>query len=393
MSDFSTTAEILFTPDEASLQNVREQVEEIGPIAVEYEPTRNPIAADGGRRGGARSGGTGPSVTSGTSASEPEGVVGILAESLEVQEAMLDHLDDINEDTDLLGMPGGGGGDGIFSFLFDEGGDIVGGLGEQLTNVVGDSVGTAIGNALTDESVSVEEPDWVPIEVEDPGEAPVDAPDSIGVDSPESIPVDAPNSIGVNAPDSIGVDDPSPLEVEDIGEIPVEDVKEIPIEDVGELPVEDSSMSVDVSVSVDGAGLGGGGPRGFGEWVNQKVNQIPMVGDEIADLDRRGTNLLRKAIPGGPGPMRRPEEIQQSQRSASGRANVQVSASSGGRDVTVNNRTQSKVTVDPSGLDSLRKDILSAVEKGHQENREELQSEIDAIEKELQRLKDDLTRR
>ena len=386
--EFSTTAEILFEPDEGSLRSVRKQVEEIGPVTVEYESTRNPIAADGGRRGRGRRG-TGASVTAGTSASEPGGVVGILAESLEVQEAMLDHLDDINEDTDLLGMSGGGGGDGIFSFLSEEGGDIVGGLGEQLTNVIGNSVGTAIGNAFTDKSVSVKKPDWVPIEVEDPGEVPVnepgkvdvDAPDSIDVDSPESIDVDAPDAIDVDAPGSISVDDPSPLSVEDTT---------LPVEDVDPLPVEEPTVTVHIE-----GGRGGDSSSSDGQTTDSNRFKEFGGGFSLADI---GFDFGLATANGGDTGFKFNVGPSVGMNLGTGRFNSAPSTGSpstgarDARDVSVSTRSNTSVTVDPRGMSDLRKDILSAVKDAQRETREELQSEIDALEKEFQRLRDDITR-
>ena len=267
MSEFNVTASLQAVVDESSLRTAEQTIaDRLGNVTVDVDTGAGAStpAADGGTASQslARSAGnTGPSVTGGTSAAEPEGLSDILTAQLEVQESLLEAVEDIN---------GGGGGlfgeGGILSLVSETavsaGGEVAGTTGEVLASAVGPAVGSAIGSVLpgllgqddsggpgVSGSVSLQRPDWVPLAVEDPGTVSVEdagdvavdltrpqwlplqvsEPSEVPVEDLDTIPVEDVTPLGVNDPSPLGVSDPSPLSVESVEPIPVNAPESIPV--------------------------------------------------------------------------------------------------------------------------------------------------------------------
>ena len=251
MSEFNVTASLQAVVDESSLRTAEQTIaDRLGNVTVDVDTGAGAStpAADGGTASQslARSAGnTGPSVTGGTSAAEPEGLSDILTAQLEVQESLLEAVEDIN---------GGGGGlfgeGGILSLVSETavsaGGEVAGTTGEVLASAVGPAVGSAIGSVLpgllgqddsggpgVSGSVSLQRPDWVPLAVEDPGTVSVEDAGDVAVDltRPQWLPLQ--------------VSEPSEVPVEDLDTIPVEDVTPLGVNDPSPLGVESVTLSVE----------------------------------------------------------------------------------------------------------------------------------------------------
>ena len=239
MSDLPISGVLDVTVDEASKRAAQKEIEEdLGHLSVGVD------ARSGGGRGGNVRG------------REQAMARRLASESNEIAESQLEELELIYERVDEIADTQGGGllaggGDGVLGLLTDVGGDAAGEVGGAgaLTGAAAALSGaataltgaaTALGaggaiNGLSEliggSSVTVAEPDWTPIGVENVGELSVEEP-----------------RLSVNDPSPLGVDDPSPLTV-------APDYT-APLDPDYVAPIQDDPIPVEVSVSVDG-GSGG----------------------------------------------------------------------------------------------------------------------------------------
>jgi hypothetical protein len=294
----------------------------------------------------------------------------------------------LEEIEDKVGTGGGGGGilDDVLGAVVETGGDAALEISDTATDAFTDTVGTALGNVIANSvssselsvedagPLTVEKPDWVPLAVE--------AVDPLPIQTP-TLDVTDPSPLGVADPSPLAVADPSPLAVESPSPLPVED-RTFPVEDVDPLPVEDVGP-ISVEVSVNGSGSGSGSNRGLdggngGRWgVGVRGgSSFLQLGDsgEGAGIRFGGPN---SEVSIGTGSYSTP-----SRRSGGGSTQV--------RDVSVSTNSETSVTVDPTGLNSLRDDVLKAFEDAQQDVKDGLQSQIDDLEAQLEDLRDEIRR-
>lgn len=235
-SEFSTTASLEIVIDRASARRAKDDLHEYfgdtaATAAVQPAPSDLQVEATTASM-------SGPSVTAGMSASEPQNVGSVLTDQLEVQEAMWETLDDVEDHVGKL--DGGLFGGSITDILVETGGgaagevsgELISELPDTLGDVLGTTLGTTLGNVIADfiptgdtSSVSIDKPKWVPLPVESPGDIDVnvDEPGEVGVEKPEW-------SVDVEDPEPLAVDDPSPLSVEDIPPIEVPEIPPLSVD-------------------------------------------------------------------------------------------------------------------------------------------------------------------
>ncbi|ELZ84393.1 hypothetical protein C453_12641 [Haloferax elongans ATCC BAA-1513] len=320
--EFGAGATLAVEVDRQSLRHTREVIQDgIGDVEVAVRP--GAMSPSVRMDGGTASAGGGDATLSmladevqrhGERRSK-EAALGrqLQSSQLEVQKAIWETLDDIAHDVD--GLEGGGILGGGIADLFLEGGagaagEVVGELAGELPDTLGDVLGTAagevLGRAVSDllptgdaSSVSVEEPEWTPLQVETPGDVGVDQPQwgvevekpgwKISVEEPpgnEPAPHDRginpdplldpisnlfdDNELQIPKPDwiPISVDDPSPLSVEEVDPLQVEEIEPISVSVSVSTTPGDTSSTTDPSqdgemVAVD-TGTLRAGPEGAG---------------------------------------------------------------------------------------------------------------------------------
>ncbi|QLH78671.1 hypothetical protein HZS55_15855 [Halosimplex rubrum] len=287
MTEFETTAEVVAKLDDRSLRQARDDLEEA--------LTADPVTVDvrgGGRGGGIADGGRDEATQALRSMERAWDQNLRLADDRNVYlREIMEALDARGQGTGSGGGPGGGPFGGIFETITNLGDDVAGagaltgaasaltGSATSLTTAASalmtaaatDGADTILDTIFGDNSVSVEKPNWVPLQVEQVGPLPVDTPSTLSVEQPV-LEVDDPSPLGVETP-TLGVKDPSPLGVEtptlgvkDPSPLGVESVDPLPVEHVDPLPVDVPSAEIPVEdvgpirVVVSGDGARGGRP-------------------------------------------------------------------------------------------------------------------------------------
>ena len=400
MADFSTTASLELT--EASLQAAEQTIaDRLGTVSVAVEADAPAPAPDAGAASQSLSsaGGAGPSVTGGTTASEPEGIGATLTALLEVEESALEELEDLN---------GGGGGlfgeGGVLSLVSETavnaGGEVAGTTGEVLAGAVGPAIGSAVGSALPEllgqgggsdvsGSVSVTEPEWAPLAVEDPGTVSVEGVDDVevGLTKPEWVPLNAPKPgwvpVAVDDPSPLGVSDPSPLGVE-TPTLPVEQPtlsvnapESIPVSfptGQGQQPVSQQGPDQGFADSViEGAGKGAAAGSGLGVAAG-------FAGGPFAPVSVPAGGVAGGAIGGTIGGVAGGIDFLDEQFQSRSRRVGSVQQQPA--EVSITNRPQYDLTVE---LDRDR--IRRIVEDAQRDNLQELEDRVDDVEREVDRVR------
>lgn len=164
MSDFSTTASIEVELDRSSLRSVRGELEDLGAVEVGVPDGGTPAAQSGG---------------GGRQRRRRRREFRWSRQRTEHLEEIVDVLGDIEEN-----VGGGGGGMGILGDMLGVGaGGVAGGITSGLTSgaataigaAAGSAVGSVVADELSDASVQLEEPEWAPLLVEKPEWVPLEA--------------------------------------------------------------------------------------------------------------------------------------------------------------------------------------------------------------------------
>lgn len=309
MSDFETEATLSLVVQERELQQARQTIEDgIGDVEVG-------VAGDGG------GGGRPPEMQTDGGSSRQQ------RRNRREHRWARSRTNDVEDILELLERAdlGGGDGGGLAGGLLDFGGSLGGALAGAIPAGIGAAVGSAVGpviaQELSDAEVSVgelgEEPEWVPIQVDEPDwsidvEEPDDGLDedlfpslddlptlgipdidplsvrepTLDVDSPDSIPLSHPETIAVDDPSPLAVSDTHlPLEVEEVGEIPVEEPSEIPVEDVG--PIEVVVSVPDTAPRSDDSARTStdSGTINEDDAFQRGIRRVPFVGGLLGDAD------------------------------------------------------------------------------------------------------------
>jgi hypothetical protein len=372
MTDFQTTADILFEADQDSLRSIRDEVESIGPLTVEYQPSPNPAARSAGRTDGGRGSVGGRQTRS------------ILTDIRDLQEDTLIQLEDM---ADTMGGGGVGGGplEVITGVIGDVGGEAAGATAETVGSVGGTAAGSALGT-LAGELLAGTigsgdgAPKPVPIASEDTPVAVEDA--TLDVETP-----------------TLDVDDPSPLTIDDTNlPLPVERVDPIPVDAPRSIPVRmpDSRAMrpADTTVRATATAISGGG-GGERQRQSQRLrpleqaafradqfgSRVPILGDIAGGIfgfsEEFATALPGGSPPGRPSPVLGLPAEPESQRTASS------AGRGGGIDADINATRRSTITVDVSGVDRLKQDVIDEVERMHDQDIRELERELDKLRRAL----------
>ncbi|MDQ2053232.1 hypothetical protein [Halobellus sp. H-GB7] len=389
MSEFAATASLDVAVNQASLRSARQTVEDsIGNITVD-------VATDGGAagaasRGLANAGGGGPSLTGGTTATEPEGIGNTLTQSLEVQESILEEVEDINS------QGGSMIGDMVSNFVTEAGpsaagdfaGEAVGAVADTIGGALGPAIGTVIGDALSNAtsgdvsgSVSLTKPEWVPLRVARPGWAP------LGVSKPKwDVGVSKPSwEVGVARPDwEIGVAKPdwAPLEIEDVEPIPVDAPESIPVTvdtPRQRQPPTTPPNSTESEKTLLG-NIGKGVTRGAAAGAVTGT-AAGFLGGPLAPVSVPGGAIAGTAIGGAVGGGLGAVDYAASELTAG--QQQQQPRTSVTNEISITNRPRYEVRVD--GLD--RDEIRRAVEEAQRDNLAELERRLDKVERELDRMR------
>ena len=295
-------------------------------------------------------------------------------------EAQLEVLENIEGD-----LPEGDGGD-LISSVTDLGGEAAGiatDVGTTLVDAIPSALGSLVGTAVGQQfgggggdggPATIQEPEWIPIEVRDPSPLTVEEVPTVTVEDPSPLGVDDPSPLTVNDPSPLSVDDPSPLSVEDPSPLSVDDPSPLEV-DTPMLQVEKPEW---VPIQVDrpeprGRGGDGRGQRGDRrpDAFNRGIRRVPFIGDVLGDADRR----LRPSA-GGELAFPLPGESATPGNDPSG-ARASPSASTGDVNVTVNADVESVVQ---RAIDDLRR----AQERQREELRQDLENEISDLRRQIQ---------
>jgi len=364
MTDFSTQAELSLTVPDAELRNVRQQIEsEIGTTEIGM--------TDGGTMSAQAS--RGPGSGGGRARRRARRSFRMEVERTEYLEQAVVYLEDIEDKV------GSGGGEGILDdvvgALVETGGDAAIEAGDTVLDVATDAASTALGNAIadavTENDLSVEKPEWVPIPVEEPGgggisiNADVDLPEfefdlpeftfnpefqptfnpEISVQPefhPEFNPTFEPElSPEIDLPE-LTLNFPSRQQRQS-GNSPNGGARPPTTQD-------DDKGAISIG-GEDGINIGGG----EGVRIGSEDSGIQIGGDDDQSrrtrTNRRGETRSRKRT----------------------------------TNVTVNNKSRAKVTIDPSGIDELQK-AIDEVRDAHEQNIEDLRSELETLERDVENL-------
>ena len=383
MSEFQTTAEILFEADQDSLRSIRDEVADIGPLTVEYEPSRNPAARSASRLG--RTDGGRGSVGGRQTRS-------ILTDIRDLQEDTLVELEDMSDDL-------GGGQSGplevITGVIGDVGGEAAGATAETVGSVGGTAAGSALGTlagellagTLGSGEGSGGAPKPVPIASEDTPVAVEDA--TLDVETP-----------------TLTVDDPSPLTIDDTNlPLPVERVDPIPVNAPRSIPVAvgDTTLSARATATAISAGgptasrrptpapsRGGYDGPGFVESVTGTAEFGANVGSSsLGGLGPPGilAGALGGTVAGGIGGalgygLNRIDYALTGDTGAGGSPSPRPTPRQS-VDVDVTADRRSTITVDVTGVDRLKQDVIDEVERMHDKDVRELERELDKLRRAL----------
>jgi len=387
MSEFSTESTLSLVVQERDLRRIRGQIEDalsdvaVGPSAGEGRPPE--MAADGA------------GVGSGRAQRRARRSFRMTVEQTEYLEDAVAYLEEIEDH--VSERDGGGGGiiDDLVGAVVETGGDAALQLSDTVLEVATDAAGTALGNAVADAvnsstldveepTLQVEKPPWVPIQVEDTGGG--------SEDPPNIAPPLEDLGEGTGDGGSPLVDVSPELNPDFSPEFHPEFSPEFNPEFKPEFnPTFNPTISPEIKVSptLDLPDLNLGGPESQPA-TDPRRRPPPKEGDDTGLFSIGGEDGLvfgegYVSIGGDNG-------IQVG-RKDQGNSTNQSTRGKPSRDVSVTSKTDSRVTVDPSGLDRLKDEIISAVGDAQQENREELQDEIDQLESELEDLRNDITGR
>jgi len=376
---FETTADIIFEPDEGSLRSVRDAVESIGPVPVEYEPTRrNPAGGRVGRADGA--------------GLEGRQTMSILSELRDLQEDTLIQLEDMADD---LGS-GGGPTEILTGVVGDVGSEAAGTAAETVGSVGGTAggaaLGTLVGEVIADTLGSGGDSD----DGDDGGPEPVEIAND---DTPVS--VERP-TLAVEEP-TLDVADPSPLTIDDTNlPLPVEAVDPIPVDAPESIPVDMGDGDITArSTATAIAGGGGSGvppspPAGGGGYEGpgfvESVTETAEFGANVGSFSLGGlgppgilAGALGGTVAGGIG-----GAIGYGANRVDHALTGDVGAGSGeytggsGRppsiDADIRADRRSNISVDVSGLERLKDDVIDEVEQMHDQDIRELERELQKLE-------------
>ncbi|MFA1612056.1 hypothetical protein [Halobellus rubicundus] len=408
MSEFSTTAALETVVDERSLSAAEQTItDRLGDVTVRVD-ARPQASADGGQQTTQQLGRApqqGPSVTGGTTASEPEGVSNILTAQLEVQEGIYELVEDIADQQDggLLG------GTDIFQTLTETGagaaGEVAGESAGAVADVVGSAAGPALGSVIGESlrslfpggdggSVELTKPGWVPLEVTRPSWTPlaVDRPEWIplSVDEPAwSVTVSEPSwkvevarpdwkipvaktgqSISIQRPDWLGSLTGGQPDQSSGGQTVIRQTRSTGRQ-TGTADVPGKGLAESV---IEGAGKGGAAGAGLGV-------ALGFAGGPFAPLSVPTGGVVGGAAGG----------IIGGTAGAIGYFDRRFEATGGGRssarpvtnEISIENRPRYEIRVD--GPD--RNEIRRAVEDAQRDNLRELESRLDDVEQRLDRMK------
>jgi hypothetical protein len=257
---FDTEAELDLTLSERSLRQVKQRISgELGAtkVGVTDGGTMSAQAASGGGRGRRR-----------------ERQSYRLEQSrTELLDEAVGYLEEIDDKVETLGGGGGGLTNELIATTVETGGDaaIEGGsiLADLGIDTLGTTVGSAVGNAISGSSLSVEKPGWVPLAVEAVEPLDVEQPQAVGFESPPG-PVgfeELPGPVGFSdLPGPVGFEPlPDPVGFESLpGPVTVEDVDPIAVEDVDPIPVEVSVSTTSTQTTTGGSSSSSAGNSGTG---------------------------------------------------------------------------------------------------------------------------------
>lgn len=434
MSEFATTASLAVSVEQSSLQSARRTIENsLGDITVDVT---TPTPDGGAVSQSLGSVDTGPSITGGTTASEPETTVPILTEQLEVEEAMYQELQDLGDSGGLFSGTGSGEG-GLWDLILDtagEAGDVGGGaaltgaaaaLSGSATSLTGSAAaltGAAAALSLSGsgsvtvkntplpvedvDDIGVVEPEWVPLDVSMPRWVPLDIkhPDwvpleiarpswKVQVADPSPLTVSDPSPLSVSDPSPLSVADPSPLEVEDVV-LPVED-KIFHVEPIGGL-----GGASDVTLTppqVRGPGLEEsmieGGGKGMAVGASAGI-AAGFAGGPLAPVSVPAGAIAGGLIGGAGGAALgglnyadRFVEAQQRNTTGTIRPRRATSPPAGPKTMAVDSdisiQSTNEIQIDPQGFRRLREDIIDEVRDEHRQEIRELRSELERMKRSL----------
>jgi len=360
MSDFDTEAQLSLVVPQSELRNVRQQIQsEIGAtqIGMTDGGSMSAQTAGGGAGGGRARRRARRSYRMEITRTD------LLDDAVTYLESIEDHVSE--------GGPGGGSiANEILNFAVDTGGDAGGAaaLGGAATALGG--AATALGGAaaaLTGAAgvlagvgggtISVERPNWVPLQVEDPGTVEFETlPGPVQIEEPGTpYPLETP---------------PSPYPVEEPSQpYPVEPVDEIPVEDVGPIDVEVTVRtregSGETNVSTEKR-RGNESPR---EWLERRISE----GLDYIDPTEDGSS----------------ESRQQSGSSDQGSSTATVQTES--RGVSVSDESTTRVVVETDS-GSLADEVTNALERQFDQRLNTIESDLQDLEGELDRVTDSIRR-
>lgn len=452
MSDFSTVMELEIALDETSVKNARRQLEsDLGPMP-DGGTDSSAMSAQAARGGG-------------RARRRQRRKYRWARERTEYAEQSVGYLEEIE---DKVGEDGGGG---IMGTLIDEvsdtGGDAVGAgaltaaagalttsaaahtkAAGALTAAAGALAGSDIVDLLLgDKSISVEEPEWIPLAVEEPEPLPIE-------DPPGQIPIeDPPGPIGFKPlpgpvgfkglPGPVGFEDlPGPVEFEDLpgpvgfGDLPgpvgFEDLPgPVGLEQPGEpYPVEDVDpieVAVDINASAGEGGEGGrrerpparepqssssdedsgGLPRAFHEdlpFTNIREEILGNSVEAITGEDNNDGSQNQSYSPSASDPQRRGQMersnrqqayAHRTQQDSDSGGTISVSATQSGEAspvIQVTNNSRHDVTIDPD-VRELAKAAVDAMEDSFQDDIDEIRNDLEELESRWDKFERDVQRR
>lgn len=300
MSDLPISGELDVTVNQASVRSAKQEIEdEVDDLALDIN-----VSGEGRGRGGNIRG------------REQAMSRRLLTEGNKIQSSILEEIELIQENVDEIADAQGGGGGllggdgGIVAELFGAGAETAGDAavetGDQfadtITNTISNAVGNTIADAITGNSVSVEN---TPLDVEET---------TLTVDDPSPLAISDPSPLSVVDPSPLSVRDPSPLAVEDPGTVSVD----VDTSDREPLPVERDPLPVEaVEVTVNMSGSSGrssdvppAGGRvslaqpGVGHYVRDNIERggdtVPVAGQAVGALYGLGRGIGAQ-LPGGAG--------------------------------------------------------------------------------------------
>lgn len=385
---FETEAEVHLTIPSDDLRNVRQQIEEsVGTTEVGV--------TDGGSMSAQAAGGGGRGGRARRRARREFRWARERTDYLEDAVVYLESIDDSVGD-------GGGGFGGVIGELIGAGAETAGDAaieaGDTIADAITDTATTALGNAVADAitnnqlnvedtSLTVEEPGWTPIAVDDPSPFAVETPDAISVDAPSAIDVDDPSPLDVTDPSPLGVDDPSPLTVESVDPLEVEDVGPIGVNVDGQAEdVDTDRPNVGVDVSTPG-GRPPAEPSDDGGFPGALHEDLPLT--ETREEAIRTSTELVAGEETADDVLSNIGAADRGTRRAGGQPGT-ATASPQSVELTVDQTFDTEVVVDE--LRDFRNETLSEIEGMVDDAFDELESELDSVRSDIDDLERQITR-